>query len=351
MRKLRVGIFGTGGMGKTHAHCLMRHPDVEVVAAWSRSQANLKKFTDAKWDPIVYAHESLGEFTPTGPIPKAYLRWLDLARDPEVDAVSITSPNALHAPQAIASLENGKHVLVEKPMCVSTAEAKKMLDAAERNKRLLCVAQCWRFHPEVEEARWIVRSGKIGRPVKVKSYGIHKLWGPGGWFSDPKLAGGGALLDMGVHGIDTARYILGEPETVTVYGKLHTGFSNRRVDDVGTVVVTLQGGAVLVVESGWDHPYAEGGEAATVVLGSKGFVKIFPFAAAARSGRSAKPIRSSRPLHITMPELYQRQINEFVAAARRKKQTRIPGLIGLESVRIMEAAYRSSSRDVVVKLG
>ena len=103
-------------------------------------------------------------------------------------------------------------MLVEKPMAVTVAECDAMIAAAGRGGASLMVAHCWRFHDDVIALRDRVAAGELGEVVKTRGYGVHANWGPEGWFVDPELAGGGALLDMGVHAIDTARFLLGDPE-------------------------------------------------------------------------------------------------------------------------------------------
>ena len=140
--------------------------------------------------------------------------WRELVGDPGIDAVVVATPNSLHAEQTIAFLDAGQHVLVEKPMAMDVAEADAMVAAAERSSASLMVAHCWRFHPDVIALRDRIAAGELGEVVKTRGYGVHAKWGPAGWFVDPALAGGGALADMGVHAIDTARFLLGDPEPV-----------------------------------------------------------------------------------------------------------------------------------------
>ncbi len=190
---MRIALFGSGWIMDYHARGVLEHPRGELIAA-------------ANWRP-----ESLAALAERHGIPRTTADWRELAADPSIDAVVIGTPNALHAPQAIACLEAGKHVLVEKPMARTLAEAEAMNAAAAASGASLMVAHCWRFHPDVRALRGRIERGELGRVVKTRGYGVHAGWGPAGWFTDPELAGGGALVDMGVHAIDTARYLLGDP--------------------------------------------------------------------------------------------------------------------------------------------
>lgn len=347
---LRVGIVGTGGMAKVHAHCFMRNPHCQVAAVSGHTQKNTKAFARGKWGQVSYS-EPLGEFTPLYPIPKTYSSAQELAKDPHLDFLVIASPNALHYEQARAALLQGKHLLIEKPVTVGIRQAEKLLTLAQKLRRTVSVGQVWRFHPEVEAARHIVARGKIGKIVKVKSFGIHTLWGPSGWFRDPALAGGGALLDMGVHGLDAVLYVLGQPQARVAFAHLKSAFSPREpspppffIDDLGVLCLELNGEIPCILESGWDHPVAEGGEATSLFLGERGYVRFLPFAAAQVVRGKLKPIKVKN-LDITMEALYQKQADHFVQVLLGRKQNSvIPLDIGVDSMRILERAYRLAQR-------
>ena len=161
-------------------------------------------------------------------IQRQYATVNDLLADGAVDILSVNTPNYLHAPQTIAALEAGVHVMVEKPMALNAAEAEAMLRASEKSGAKLLVAHCWRFD---EEVRWLERqidAGRLGKILRSKGNGVHVNWGPGGWFVEARYAGGGALADMGVHAIDTARFLLGDLQPVSVYAKISTDYTDLR---------------------------------------------------------------------------------------------------------------------------
>ena len=194
---------------------------------------------------------------------------------PDVDAVVVCTPNALHAEQSIAALAAGKHVLCEKPMATTRADGEAMLAAAAEHDRLLLILHPWRHHQAVIAVRDAIAAGELGRVVRTHGYGVHADWGPGGWFTDPALAGGGALVDMGIHAIDTARFLLGEPDARRVSASIATAHGDYAVDDDGIVLIDWEGGARSVVESGWWQPHLGGYEADTEVYGSSGYRRIW----------------------------------------------------------------------------
>jgi predicted dehydrogenase len=258
--------------------------------------------------------------------------WRALAADPEVDAAVIGTPNALHAEQAVAFLEAGKHVLVEKPMASTLAEADAMVAAARHAGGWLMVAHCWRFHPDVRALRARVEAGELGEIVKTRSYGVHARWGPSGWFTDPELAGGGALLDMGVHAIDTTRYLLGDPEPVRVCATIGTRYGGYAVDDDAVLLVTWSNATNSVVESGWWQPHLGGLEADTELYGTGGYARVWDL---------TEPPPGYE--HCTQP-MYSAQLAEFVDAIAAGRQPRPSGEDGQVVMQVVEQAYASGGR-------
>ncbi len=168
--------------------------------------------------------------------------------------------------------------MVEKPMATSVAGCDEMIAASREGDAFLMVAHCWRFRDEVRAMRARIAAGELGEIVKTHGYGVHAGWGPSGWFTDPELAGGGALVDMGVHAIDTARFLLGDPAPGRVCATIGTRYAEGRytVDDDGVVMIAWDNGTNSVVESGWWHPHMGGLEADTEVYGTKGYARIWP---------------------------------------------------------------------------
>lgn len=306
---LRVGLLGAGWIMDYHARAVVAHPGAELVAA-------------ANW-----REPSLAGLAERHGIPRTTTDWRELAADPGVDAAVIGTPNALHASQAVAFLEAGKHVLVEKPMARNLEEADAMLEAAARSGARLMVAHCWRFHPDVLALRARVAAGELGEVVKTRGYGVHAAWGPSGWFTDAELAGGGALVDMGVHAIDTTRFVLGDPLPTRVRATVATRYGDYAVDDDAIVLVSWSNGTNSIIEAGWWQPHLAGLEADTEVYGTGGYARVWD--------HTDLPAGAQ---HCTQP-MYSAQMAEFVEALAAGRQPRPSGQDGRVVMEIVERAY------------
>ena len=233
----------------------------------------------------------------------------------------------------MACLQAGKHVLVEKPMAATLTDAEAVAAAAGQSAAILMVGHCWRFHEDVRRMRDRIDSGEFGEVVKTRGYGVHANWGPSGWFTDPDLAGGGALLDMGVHAIDTARFLLGDPEPLDVCAVVGTRYGQGRyvVDDDAVLLIRWSNGTNSIVESGWWQPHLSGLEADTEVYGTRGYARIWDF--------TEEPPGYE---HCAQP-MFSAQMREFVDAASEGRQPRPGPGDGLAVMRIVNDAYRSAA--------
>ena len=220
MDTIGVALIGSGYIAHYHASGLAELPDVKVPVLCSLDGKAAEEFAD-KYGMEEVTDQVNGLF----------------GRE-DIQAVVIATPNKYHAPYALEFMKNGIDVFVEKPMAVSALQGKEMIEFARKNNRILMVGHMWRFDTEVNYVRDLVQSGKLGEILKTKGNGIHVNWGPAGWFIDKDLAGGGALADMGVHAIDTVRYILGDPQPKEIYAKISTLFGDYDVDDTGIVMIT-----------------------------------------------------------------------------------------------------------------
>ncbi len=328
----RIVIVGTGGIA--HRHALAAQAcGVPLTAA------------------VNWRTESLEAFARQYGIRRMYTSIEDLLHDGDIDVAIICTPNVLHKPQSIALLEAGLHVLVEKPMATNVREAQLMMAAAERNNKTLMVAHCLRFDEEVVLLQNYVAAGQIGTVVRTKGVAIHTHWSPSGWFTQKSLAGGGALLDLGVHAIDTTRFLLGDPHPTSVYAQISSAYGDYDVDDTGQMLITWNNGITSFIECGWRQPHADGPVAATQLYATEGFAQLFPTQIMRRYHgclTQIQPRFPARTEHATQ-EMYTRQLRHFldnIAAAQPSKAHTINGLVVM---RIVDAAYESARTGNVVR--
>ncbi|TCC51478.1 Gfo/Idh/MocA family oxidoreductase [Kribbella pittospori] len=199
-RPLRVGVVGLGWAGQSHMTAYESHPGIELVAIAGR-------------EPDLRA-ELGGRFN----IEAAYESADSLLEHPKLDAVSVATPTFLHAPISIAALQAGLHVLCEKPLGRTAQEAASVVQAAARNDRVLDVAFNKRGRPAVIALQRLIAQGRLGRIYYGRAHWLRRAVVPpdGSWFLNQEAAGGGALVDTGVHVLDLALHVLGEPRVSSV---------------------------------------------------------------------------------------------------------------------------------------
>lgn len=335
MANLRAGILGSGFIAGYHARAASVTNGIDVVAIASRNEAHAKAL--AMKHDIEIVHKTYD----------------DLIRDRSLNTVIVGTPNVLHAPQTLAALEDGKNVLVEKPMAMDATEARAMCAAARDAKRTLFVGHMWRFDEEVTYLKDAIAQGRIGEVFETVGYGVHESWTPSGWFVQQSLAGGGALADMGVHAIDTARFLLGGPKPVSVYAKVATRFGDYDVEDSASVLISWQNGAYSVIESGWGYPHAEAAEAGTRLYGVTGYASLFPTFVKHNDQTpeeaTTNPSFPSRAEHCGQ-EIYDAQMAAFVHACETGVEPTVgaSGEDGLVIMSILDAAYESARTGEVV---
>ncbi|MFJ6269450.1 Gfo/Idh/MocA family protein [Pseudarthrobacter oxydans] len=250
--ELRVGVVGIGWAGQQHLMAYNGLDGVRIVALAGMEQ-DLRDSLQAEYS-----------------IPNAFADWKDMLEHGGLDAISVAVPTFLHAPIAIAALERGIHVLSEKPIARNAVEGQAMVDAARKAGRVLDVAFNHRRRGDIKALKGVIDDGGLGRPYYAKASWLRRSGIPtlGSWFTNPELAGGGPLADIGVHALDYALHLLGEPKVVAVSAATHSelgpqgrGGGSRysaqatshafEVEDFASAFLRLEGGGTLVIEASW----------------------------------------------------------------------------------------------------
>lgn len=261
-RQLRAGVIGLG-MGRHHADRYAAHPNCTVVAL-------------ADTDP-----DRLTEIGDQHRVEARYRDALEMISGEDLDLVSIATPNTFHCPLALAAFEAGMHVLTEKPMAMNVAEAEQMKAAADARGLNLMVNFSYRFSRMSCALKHQVQNGVIGEIYYGRTVWHRRRGMPGfgGWFGRKDLAGGGPLIDLGVHRIDLALWLMGHPEPVAVTGSTYDTIAAPlarasgkpfSVEDLACGMVKFANGATLIVEASWALQINEEERMVTELFGPRG---------------------------------------------------------------------------------
>jgi len=341
-RKVKVAVLGCGSIAQ-HCHLpgYAKNRFAEVVAVA---------------DPV---RARLNEVKRQFPVGRTYADWRKLLATEELDAVSICTPNYLHAPMALAALKRGLHVFCEKPMTISVKEADAVRRAARsaslRAGTTFMVGFTHRFLKGNIWAKKLLDAGGIGEPfmlrVRFAHGGPYPGWAKDDWFYSPREAGGGALLDMGIHAMDLARFYIGEAASVSA--ELKTLRKPIRVDDNAILILTFKGKKALgYIEVGWtSRPGFSGaeiyGDEGTILVDYIGGLRVLR----GRTLPSGKvELRWQRPPVKVTEGGWAVEADHFINCIRTGRAPKTGVEDGYQAVRISCAAYESARRGRRVNL-
>lgn len=270
-KKLRVAIIGCGGIatGK-HLPSLSVQPQVELVA-----------FCDIVVDR---AEQAAAKYGAEGA--KVYEDFRKMLEECDLDVVHVCTPNDSHAEISVAALESGRHVMCEKPMAKTTAQARLMLDAAKRTGKKLSIAYQNRFRSDSLYLKELCENGELGDIYLGKALAVRRRAVPTwGVFLDEEKQGGGPLIDIGTHALDLTLWLMDNYEPKSVTGSVYHKLGNRvnaanafgpwdpeqfKVEDSAFGFVTMKNGATIMLEASWALNVVETGEAKTLLCGTEG---------------------------------------------------------------------------------
>ena len=241
-KRLRIGIVGAGWPGQQHARAILASKAAMIEALAEPNDERTVEFSR------VYSPR------------KVYRDYADLLGDPQVAAVIICLPNHLHFPATLTALRAGKHVLCEKPPTLNGAEMRVLQEEAEARELVYFFGRQFRFTPAMRLARDLISREELGtiylaEAVWVRSRGIPS--GLGGWFTERKRSGGGALIDIGIHALDSAWFLMGTPRPLSVAAAVFQNFKHLvqtpvfDVEDAAFAFIRFENGAVVQLKTSW----------------------------------------------------------------------------------------------------
>jgi predicted dehydrogenase len=251
MSELGVGLIGTGFVTDLHAESFKRVLRARVLAVAGTSDEKGRAFAES--------HE----------IPDGYGDWRRIIERDDIHMVSVGTPNDTHREIVVAAAEAGKHVVIEKPLARTLADADEMIEACDKAGVKLMYAELICFAPKYVRAKKLIEEGALGDVFQVKHGEQH--FGPhSDWFWDPERSGGGVMMDMGCHGCEITRWMYGKPEVKSVYATLGTFVHGDRTeaDDHAVVTIEYEGGRLGLIETSWAK--AGGMQDSVDIIGSGG---------------------------------------------------------------------------------
>jgi predicted dehydrogenase len=353
MTSLRVGVIGIGGIAEVAHLPGYRQAGARVLAIATSRPDEVRDVVDAF--EVAHVHTDHREL---------------LSRD-DIDAVSVCVPTYRHEPIVVDALRAGKHVLCEKPPGLSGAEAERMHQAAGAANRLLCYALSARFGSAAKKMRQFVDAGRFGEIYAARSGWMRRRGNPAGWFTRRAHAGGGALIDLGIHGLDLAWWLMGCPRPVAATGATYREFGHYAsddamtpdpvmqrhlarqpkvdfdVEDAGFAFVRFDTGAHLMLEASWALNTREERRYVTL-YGTRSGADVLPQSAQLYSELDGTLVDVAP--HIPPVNGYMEQLRHFVKAVQGDEEPIAPSHQGVTLMRMIDAIYASalSRREVVI---
>ena len=270
MANVRVGFIGCGGIANgKHFPGMAQQEGVDMCA-----------FCDLILERAEKAAKEYGT-----PDAKVYTDYHELLADPTIDAVHVLTPNVAHCEITVAALEAGKHVLCEKPMAATPADAKKMLEARDRTGKMLTIGYQYRHFPENQVAKKVVDSGALGDVYYAEATYLRRRGVPTwGVFTDKAKQGGGPLIDIGTLALDLTLWMMNNYKPKMVVGTTYKKLGDQKeagnawgdwdpekftVEDSAFGFITMEDGATIILESSWALNSLDVDEAKTSLCGTK----------------------------------------------------------------------------------
>jgi len=339
----KVGFIGAGGIALMHMTHLKKIGGVEVCCAADVSETALKRAVDSQQVPRTYT-----DF-------RAMLK-----EETDLDAVDICTPNGLHAENAIAALEAGKHVIVEKPMAMNARECQRMIDAGNRAGKHLIVGFQFRFDPRTQLIRRQIIDGHFGKILFVRCQALRRRGIPNwGVFGRKDLQGGGPMIDIGVHVLEMAHYCIGSPKPVSASGNCWTYHGNLpsdvlsqwpnwdhstySVEDLAVGMIRMEGGTMLSIEASF-VAHVEKDIWNFQILGEKGGANWETSQIFRDQGGYMFNMTPGYLPQTGWSQVWDLKMQHFIDVCRDGKPNQSPGEHGMMIQKMLDGVYSSSEQ-------
>lgn len=346
MSKIKVGIIGSGFIADHHAFSYRQLPDVDIVGVSSVL--------------IEQAKELMKKYKISGEPIKDYKELLKM----DCDAVSICLPNYLHKEVGIAALESGKHIMIEKPLARNSEEGKLLVDAAKKVNKQIFYCENNMYAPAFKKVKQTIEEGAIGKIYMGRGKEQHS--GPhSGWFYKKQQAGGGALIDLGIHDIACLVWFLGcDVKKVfcqtTITQPDRGNFGKCEVDDNAVGILYFENGAMVSIEESWTAP--GGYDMKFEVYGTNGQIivdpcRMTPLIVYSEKGYGYAVEKASSTAGWTYPVPeeawmfgYPQEMAHFINCIKTGEKPLTDGNYGLKILKIVDAMYKSADSGKIENL-
>ncbi|MGB9857557.1 MAG: Gfo/Idh/MocA family protein [Dictyoglomaceae bacterium] len=338
---IRVGIVGAGAIAKyLHIPRYKKLPNVEVVAIADSDEERAEVLAQ--------------EFS----IPRVYKNYEEMFEKEDLTAISVCTPNFLHAPVTISALNKGIHVLCEKPMATSVEEAEKMITASKKSRKILMIGQTHRFRPFNSMLKTLIEKGELGEIYYARGSYLRRkgIPGIGTWFTTKEMSGGGCLLDIGVHILDLIWWLIGMPKPKYVLGNTYAHFGPKGlgeggwnkgakgkaifdVEDFAVGFIRFENGTSITLESSWAS-HVEKDEGNYLILGTLGGAQLNP----PRIFKDMENVPVNIEVLEKSHEWGEGEIDHFIECIRENKEPLITGEQGLIVMKMLMAIYESANK-------
>ncbi|PLT27742.1 Gfo/Idh/MocA family protein [Peribacillus deserti] len=340
MTILKIGVIGCGSIAR-HRHLpeYAAHKNAEIAAVCD--------IVEERADEMAVKYGA-----------RAYTNYEELLADPSLDAISVCTPNYLHAPVSIAALNAGKHVLCEKPMATSKEEADAMIEAAKQSGKKLMIGHNQRFVPSHVKARQLIESGAAGRIYSFRTAFGHP--GPEGWsidgreswFFKKEEAFIGAMGDLGVHKADLIRYLLGEEIVEAAAFVESSSKPNSTVDDNAVCILKSESGIIGTLAASWSYGKEDN---STIIYGEKAVFRLednpeYSLVVQYTNGETVKYELGRIQSNEEGGQSSSQVIKHFVDSIANNHPVPVDGVEGKRSLGIILAALESTETKQIVSL-
>ncbi len=330
----RFGILGCGMIANVHADAISKIDDATLVGVCDNSPSAAERFAEQHG---THAYESYEK----------------MLADPDVDVVCICTPSGFHAQNAMDALQHGKHVVLEKPMALTSESAQALVDASKASNKLLTVISQLRFSEDIRRVKRLIEEGAFGKlslcNLSMKYYRTPEYYSSCPWKGTLAFDGGGALMNQGIHGIDLMMYMLGDVKSVQ--GRIKTVSHKIETEDTAVALLEFENGAIGTLEGstcaypGFERRIAIHGDRGYVLIRENKIEALMCNGQAVDVEDADKALgnfnTSSNPAGMSS-DAHRKQIENLLAAIEGKEPLFVDATEGYRAVHLINRIYQSS---------